>query len=241
MRHHEGVRILLKKFPAGGRSRRRAPVSPPLQQHHGCDAIHAPASSEPPLERGAGKVLDRVGIHIGEIALHDTRKSARKTPRSSAAMDLAARPVPADGRHTLMRGSPSRTPDDDWRRGFPGLGELAWTNHGPHQLKSVPGPSASAGRRGGIVQFAPPPDTESTSVAADSLRTAAADNKNELRIPNLFLAPDSATARSARARHAARAMARVRPRVRVGKTHRARWQPRERVRLDRVLAAQPGE
>lgn len=197
MRHHEGVRMLLKKFP-GGQEIETAGDQFLLLFSNTTDAtqfaLRLHHQNRQLSEELKAKVLDRIGIHIGEIALHDTRKPGMENTKVFGShVDLAARIQSlADGGHTLMSGvafeNAKMMIGDE---AIPGLGELAWVNHGPYQLKGVPRP-VSICEVGEIehVRFAPPPDTEKCQrVQADGAPAPAASaaDKSELRIPNLFL------------------------------------------------------
>ena len=198
MRHHEGVRMLLKKF-AGGQEIETAGDQFLLLFSNTTDAtqfaLRLHHQNRQLSEDLKAKVLDRIGIHIGEIALHDTKKAgSENTKVFGSHVDLAARIQSlADGGHTLMSGVAFENAKMMFGdESIPGLGELAWINHGPYQLKGVPRP-VSICEVGEIehVRFAPPPDTEkcqrvSTDGSAAPAAATAAD-KAELRIPNLFL------------------------------------------------------
>lgn len=198
LRHHEGVRTLLKKFP-GGQEIETAGDQFLLLFSNTTDAtqfaLRLHAQNRQLTEELKAKVLDRIGIHIGEIALHDNRKPGQEhTKVFGSHVDLAARIQSlADGGHTLMSGvafenAKMMLGDEP----LPGLGEIAWVNHGAYQLKGVPRP-VSICEVGEIehVRFAPPPDTEKCQrVQGDGAPAAASSGpseKAELRIPNLFL------------------------------------------------------
>lgn len=198
LRHHESVRALLKQFP-GGQEIETAGDQFLLLFSNTTDAtkfaLHLHAQNRQLSEELKAKVLDRVGIHIGEIALHDTRKPGMEhTKVFGSHVDLAARIQSlADGGHTLMSGvafenAKMMIGDEP----MDGLSEIAWVNHGPYQLKGVPRP-VSICEVGEIehVRFAPPPDTEKcqrVQVDGAPLATGGAGaEKAELRIPNLFL------------------------------------------------------
>jgi class 3 adenylate cyclase len=198
MRHHEGVRILLKKFP-GGQEIETAGDQFLLLFSNTTDAtqfaLRLHAQNRHLTEELKAKVLDRIGIHIGEIALHDTRKPGMENTKVFGShVDLAARIQSlADGGHTLMSGVAYENAKMMLgEEGIPGLGEIAWVNHGPYQLKGVPRP-VSICEVGEIehVRFAPPPDTEKCQrVLVDGAplpRSGPGAEKAELRIPNLFL------------------------------------------------------
>ena len=197
MRHHEGVRSLLKKF-SGGQEIETAGDQFLLLFSNTTDAaqfaLRLHHQNRLMSEELKAKVLDRVGIHIGEIALHDTRKPGMENTKVFGShVDLAARIQSlADGGRTLMSGvafenAKMMMGDEP----MDGLGELAWVNHGAYQLKGVPRP-VSICEVGEVefVEFVPPPDTEKCQrVTADApiSRVATAADKAELRIPNLFL------------------------------------------------------
>ena len=198
MRHHEGVRTLLKKF-AGGQEIETAGDQFLLLFSNTTDAtqfaLRLHHQNRQLSEELKAKVLDRIGIHIGEIALHDTKKGgAENTKVFGSHVDLAARIQSlADGGHTLMSGVAFENAKMMFGdESIAGLGELAWINHGPYQLKGVPRP-VSICEVGEIehVRFAPPPDTEKCQRVATegspAPAAATAADKAELRIPNLFL------------------------------------------------------
>lgn len=197
LRHHESVRMLLKKFP-GGQEIETAGDQFLLLFSNTTDAtqfaLRLHKQNRQLTDELKAKVLDRVGIHIGEIALHDTRTTGQENTKVFGShVDLAARIQSlAEGGHTLMSGvafeNAKMMIGDET---IPGLGEIAWVNHGPYQLKGVPRP-ISICEVGEVehVQFAPPPDTEKCQrVQAEGTPAPAATaaDKAELRIPNLFL------------------------------------------------------
>ena len=197
MRHHKGVRKLLKTFP-GGQEIETAGDQFLLLFSNTTDAtqfaLRLHHQNRQLSEELKAKVLDRVGIHIGEIALHDTRKGGQdNTKVFGSHVDLAARIQSlADGGHTLMSGAAFENAKMMiGEETIPGLGELAWVNHGPYQLKGVPRP-VSICEVGEVehVRFAPPPDTEKCQrVTSETTHTPkpAAAAQAELRVPNLFL------------------------------------------------------
>lgn len=196
LRHHESVRALLKQFP-GGQEIETAGDQFLLLFSNTTDAtqfaLRLHARNRQLSEELKAKVLDRIGIHIGEIALHDSRKhGAEQTKVFGSHVDLAARIQSlAEGGHTLMSGvafenAKMMLGEDN----IEGLGEIAWINHGPYQLKGVPRP-VSICEVGEVehVQFAPPPDTEKCQrVGSDTTHISKPTPPGaELRIPNLFL------------------------------------------------------
>ncbi len=196
-RHHEGVRKLLKQFP-GGQEIETAGDQFLLLFSNTTDATHFALrlhhQNRHLTEELKAKVLDRVGIHIGEIALHDTRKGGQENTKVFGShVDLAARIQSlADGGRTLMSGVAFENAKMMiGEENIPGLGEIAWVNHGAYQLKGVPR-AISICEVGEVehVEFAPPPDTEKCMrVKPDgpAAPTPTAADKAELRIPNLFL------------------------------------------------------
>lgn len=111
-------------------------------------------------------VLDRVGIHIGEVLIEHTPELGRTKDLYGLQVDICARVMSlAEGDQILL----TRSAFDNARqvlkgrdiRGFSRVHELQWLNHGPYLLKGVEEPLeiCEVGEVGAAV-LKPPPDSE---------------------------------------------------------------------------------
>lgn len=87
-------------------------------------------------------VLDRIGIHLGEVVVQDEDGSGRPKDLFGIQVDTCARVMSlGDGDQIVM----TRSVFDNARQvlkgqDIEGVGELSWMNHGPYVMKGVEDP-----------------------------------------------------------------------------------------------------
>ena len=116
------------------------------------------------LARDTGQpVLDRIGIHVGEVFIQDRGSERRNL--FGIQIDSTARIMSLGDADQILL---SRFAFDNARlvlRGFemPGIGELSWLNHGYYELKGVEEPlEVCEVGEAGLAALTPPCDSEKT-------------------------------------------------------------------------------
>jgi WD40 repeat protein/tRNA A-37 threonylcarbamoyl transferase component Bud32/Tfp pilus assembly protein PilF len=116
-----------------------------------------------PAEAGAWTILDRIGIHVGEVVIEESPGGGTTKDLYGLQVDVCARVMSlAEGNQILM----TRSVFDHARQvlkghDVPGVGPLAWMNHGPYGLKGVEDPVevCEVGELD-LAVLRPPPDSE---------------------------------------------------------------------------------
>src|ERR1051326_619972 len=137
---------------------------------HGVKTGVAVPISEPVREKDAAAdkavrtpILDRIGIHLGEVVVEERPNSAKPKDLYGLQVDTAARVMSlAEGNQILL----TRAAFDNARpvlkgEDLEGIGPLSWMNHGPYLLKGVEEPLeiCEVGETAKAV-LKPPPDSE---------------------------------------------------------------------------------
>lgn len=144
-RHHSAIRETLAEFP-DGEEIGTAGDSFLLVFERPSDAVRFALSARRRLRalnhaRGTA-VLDRFGLHLGEVVVHKETEGVKPKDLYSIHVDTCARVMSlATGDRVLL----TRVVFDNARQqlgasGVEGVGQLAWFNHGPYELAGLDEP-----------------------------------------------------------------------------------------------------